>query len=174
MISMVKNLYLYSTVNVYLSLKNTCCSLYVRSTVFYFFQIFRSIIMFSSALYAFSMKNDMPVGIPFYLEKKQNGSFTHKLATSRKDFSFESLHFLNWTASGFENLPNATPFRTILNGEKEVSINGQKYRIDGYVKVGETEFFFEFLGCRYFCQIILEKKYVFEISYLQKMQNNLS
>ena len=94
------------------------------------------------------MKNDMPVGIPFYLEKKSNGSFCHKLATSRKDFSFEALNFLNWTASGFENLPNSTPFRTILNGEKEVSIDGKKYRVDGYVKVEETEFFFEFLGCR--------------------------
>ena len=94
------------------------------------------------------MKNDMPVGIPFLLKRKPDGTYSHKLATSRKDFSYESLDYFNFAASKFENRENASPFRCILNGEKQVIVNGKKYRVDGYAKLGAEEYFFEFFGCR--------------------------
>ena len=97
------------------------------------------------------MMNDMPVGIPFLLKKKPNGNYTHELATDRKDYSRVSLDFLNYTAYAKEfQTPDGSFYlmRTIVNGEKEVVINGKKYRVDGYVKTPDKEYFIEFHGCR--------------------------
>ena len=44
-----------------------------------------------NALYAYSMKQDMPTGIPFYYEKQQDGYFKFKIAGSVMGWSIECL-----------------------------------------------------------------------------------
>ena len=86
---------------------------------------------------------DMPVGIPFYLKKNENGIFSHTLATDRKDFSKISLDYLNFVGTHFDQ-----PVRTIITGEKVVTVKGKKYRVDGYVEQNGKKYFIEFHGCR--------------------------
>ena len=89
------------------------------------------------------MMGNMPVGIPFYMEKKADGTFTHELATDRKDYSRISLDYLNYVGTHFDH-----PLRTIINGEKVVTVNGRKWRVDGYVEVNGQKYFIDFNGCR--------------------------
>ena len=89
------------------------------------------------------MMQDQPVGIPFYLEKKPNGTFSHELATDRKDYSKIALDYLNYVGTYFDH-----PLRTIITGEKVVTVNGQNYRVDGFVEHKGINYFVEFHGCR--------------------------
>ena len=89
------------------------------------------------------MLKDMPVGIPFYLEKGPDGYFSHTLATDRKDYSDIAMDYLNYCAAEFKK-----PLRTIINGEKIVTVKGKKYKVDGHVKIQDQDYFVEFYGCR--------------------------
>ena len=99
------------------------------------------------------MKQDMPVGIPFYMERKFSGFFSHELATDRKDFSKSSLDCLNYMAHNIQQFRRTDddiyPMKTIITGEHTITVEGKKYRIDGYVKTTEKEYFLEYYGCRF-------------------------
>ena len=99
------------------------------------------------------MKQDMPTGIPFYMEKQSNGLFTHTLATDRKDFSFVSLDCFHWMLYNFAEFegPNKTfyPMQTVVTGERIVEVGTKKYRVDCCISTPDKDYFIEFYGCRY-------------------------
>ena len=112
------------------------------------------------------MQQDMPVGIPFYMQKRDTGYFTHQLATDRKDFSRASLDCMNYLHHNIKEFrqPNGEvyPMRTIINGEFVVKHGTKKYRVDGYIKTAKTNYFIEYYGCR--LVLILRAFYIVRIT----------
>ena len=100
------------------------------------------------------MKQDMPVGIPFFLEKGPDGFFSHKLATDRKDYSQVSLDCFHWMAgnyvdANFDLRTDDYSMQTVINGEHAITHEGKKYRVDCVIRrPGEQDVFIEFNGCK--------------------------
>ena len=88
---------------------------------------------------------DTPTGIPFLYEKLQNGSYSRTLATSRKDYSWQALDYINFM--GNTKFRNYT-MRSVINGEKKITTPEGVFRVDGYCETPEGRFCLEFYGCR--------------------------
>lgn len=98
------------------------------------------------------MKQFMPVGIPFYLERGEDGIFSFDLATDRKDFSHVALDCFNFMINNIEEFRKTDgeifPMQTIINGEHTIMFNGKKYRVDAFIKTDNENYLIEFHGCR--------------------------
>ena len=96
------------------------------------------------------MTQDTPTGIPFLYEKSDSGDYSRKFATSRKDYSKQSLDFLNWISFDEMFRKNESEFytmRCVINGEKRVQTPEGTFRVDGYVETSDTRYCLEFYGC---------------------------
>ena len=94
----------------------------------------------------------MPVGIPFYMESRPDGFFSHEIATDRKDFSkvsLDCLHYMLYNTKEFRR-PDGEVYhmQTVITGEHVVTVGSKKYRVDGYIKTPDQDYFIEFYGCR--------------------------
>ena len=98
------------------------------------------------------MSQNLPNGPGICYQPDANGIFDFQPMISSGNWSYESL----WWLSYMQSLP---PFRTetrqiniqhILNGgEKEIVIEGRRYRVDGYAEIDGIKYFLEFDGCRF-------------------------
>lgn len=91
------------------------------------------------------MSEALPIGLPFFYSKS-DGTFNHKLATERTDFSFEALDFINYLS--LERF-KGQKIHCIINGEKEITTQSGIYKVDGYIEFDSKTFFIEYNGCRY-------------------------
>ena len=112
------------------------------------------------------MTQDTPTGIPFLYEKSDSGDYSRIFATSRKDYSKQSLDFLNWISFDDRFRKNDNEFytmRCVINGEKKVQTPEGTFRVDGYVETSDTRYCLEFYGCRVGLKISCVKFKLFSI-----------
>ena len=105
-----------------------------------------------NALYAFSMMQDLPTGIPFYYEKKSNGCFDFKIASEVTGWSKSCLDWLNFMSRDPRFLKDNGEFylmESFITGEFEIESANGLYRIDGRVVTNDQVYFLEFFGCRF-------------------------
>ena len=98
------------------------------------------------------MMGAMPIGIPFYYEPQLNGYFSRRFCSDRKDFSLDSLDWLNYMSDDPRFAKPAGGFytmRCIVNGEKSVKTSQGSFRVDGYVSTPNRQYMLEFNGCYY-------------------------
>ena len=105
-----------------------------------------------NALYAYSMKQDLPTGLPFYYQKLENGLFKFEIAGSVQGWSLECIDWLNYMSFDARFIHPKGGFYLMVSaitGECSIEIDGHNYTIDGMVKTLKTTFFLEYLGCRH-------------------------
>lgn len=89
--------------------------------------------------------------MPFFYRKNENGSFAFEIAGSKHGWSLEALKWLNFMSFDErfrKNQNEQYQMKCSITGEKEVEIEGHRYKIDGVVETPEKTYFLEFFGCR--------------------------
>jgi len=104
-----------------------------------------------NALYAFTMKQDLPTGIPFYMEKQDNGKFEFKIACSQAGWSHDALDWINFMSYDNKFMKPDGGFYemiSVVTGEHQLIHEGSVYSVDGVVRTPDKTYFLEFFGCR--------------------------
>ena len=105
-----------------------------------------------NALYAWSMLQDLPTGVPiFYRKNKNKDVFSMEITCNEHGWSRESLDWLNYMSYDERfRKPDGSfyPMKTIISGEHTVTVEGYEYKIDGYVETAAKKYFLEYFGCR--------------------------
>jgi len=105
-----------------------------------------------NALYAYSMKQDLPTGLPFYYRRQKDNTFKMEIAGSSSGWSLECLDWLNFMSfdprfliqngKGFHQMFSA------VTGEPSVTVGNHVYTVDGMVRTDQCIYYLEYLGCR--------------------------
>ena len=107
------------------------------------------------------MRKNLPSSAGVCYRRKSDETFSCKLMQTRVGWSLESIHWLDY----MQSLPLFAEHRIqhALNiGEKSLTINGQSYKVDGFVQINETLYVFQYDGCAYHqCSCSISKKSVF-------------
>ena len=94
------------------------------------------------------MRKTLPSSAGFCYRRKQDGNFTCRPMQTRVGWSMESIHWLDY----MQSLPLFTGHRIqhALNiGEKSIHVDGRGYKVDGYVKIQDRAYIFQYDGCAY-------------------------
>ena len=108
------------------------------------------------------MQQDLPTGLPFYLERNALGEFDFKIAGDRNGWSVAALHWLNYMSYDEQfKRPDGTyfPLKCALTSEEKITVGGTVYTVDGVVQTEDEIFFLEFFGCRFSDSKLLPAKF---------------
>lgn len=103
-----------------------------------------------NALYAYSMKQNLPCGIPFYYEKNKNGTFTSTITAEANGWSHDAMDWINHMSydKRFQK-SDGTYYQMLSAITGEYKIPGTNYSADGYVETDRKKYFLEYFGCRF-------------------------
>ena len=97
------------------------------------------------------MKQSMPTGIPFVLERVEN-TFSHKILFDQKGWSKKCIDWLNFESYNNRFLkPDGSEYYRMMSaitGEYKFTYKAEEYSVDGFVQTGDRKWFLEFYGCR--------------------------
>ena len=111
-------------------------------------QIGFSTLILDSDLYGLAMRQNLPNGPGVLYERKENNQFEWKSMLTSVNWSLEAIKWLSYMNA--QNQFKDYQIEHALNkGERKINIGSKTYTVDGFVKIGNMNYIFEFNGCRY-------------------------
>ena len=106
------------------------------------------------------MRQNMPNGPGVLYVRNENNQFEWKSMLTSINWSLEAIKWLTYM-NAQDKFKGYQIEHALNRGERKITIGSKVYTVDGFVKIGNENFIFEFNGCRYHeCDCEISRKSV--------------